>query len=89
MANESSSAEFGASVFKFCANIVDIVVIFICALEDQRVTSVLKMFTFVHVYLLKFSNSLLIREVHISALRNISKFQVTKVFHTRVITQSF
>jgi hypothetical protein len=56
MASESSGTGFGDRVFKFCANIINVVAILICALEDQTITSILKKFTF--MYLLKFSNSL-------------------------------
>jgi hypothetical protein len=76
MASESSGTDFSARVFKFCANITDIVIL-ICVLEDQRVTNILKMFTF--TYLLKISNSLQLRKVNFSILRSISTFQLTKV----------
>jgi hypothetical protein len=50
------------SVFKFCAHII---VIFTRTLEEQTITGVLKMFTF--VYLMKFSNSLQLHEVRFSS----------------------
>jgi hypothetical protein len=71
MASESSDTDFGARVFKSCADTMN-GVMFICALEGQRVTSIFKIFTF--MYLLKFSNSLQLRKVHFSILRNISTF---------------
>jgi hypothetical protein len=52
MASESNCINVGARLFKFLGNIVNIVVIFICGLEGQRVMSILKMLTF--MYVLKF-----------------------------------
>jgi hypothetical protein len=49
MTSKFSGMDFGARAFKFCADIINIVVIFICALEDRRVTSILKMFTYIYL----------------------------------------
>lgn len=62
MASESSGTDFGGRVFKFCANVINVVAIPICTLEDQRVTRALKMFTF--IYFLKFSIFLQLRITH-------------------------
>jgi hypothetical protein len=71
MTSESSGTSFSARIFKFFANIINDI-IFSCVSEDQRVTSILKVFTL--IYLLKFSNSLQIRKAHFSILGNISNF---------------
>lgn len=47
MASESSGTDLGTKVFKFCTNIINI--IFICAKEDQKITIILKMSTFIHL----------------------------------------
>jgi hypothetical protein len=47
MASEFSGMDFGARAFKFYADIINTVIIFICVLEDRRVVSILKMFTYI------------------------------------------
>jgi hypothetical protein len=47
MASESSGNDFEASVFQFCANTTNVIVIFICPLEVQGVRSILKMLKFI------------------------------------------
>jgi hypothetical protein len=64
MASESSSKDFDGRVFKFCANVINVVTIRICTLEDQRVVRVSKMFTI--TYFLKISISLQLRLAHFS-----------------------
>jgi hypothetical protein len=50
MASEFNGTDCGAMVFKFCANIVNFVVIFIGSLEDQRFNEYIsKFFTFVYI----------------------------------------
>jgi hypothetical protein len=49
MASESTGMDFGDKVFKCCANISNVAVILVCPLEDQSVTSILKMITFIHI----------------------------------------
>jgi hypothetical protein len=44
MASESSGTGFGTRLFKFYANIINVVVIVIWASEDQTFMSILKMF---------------------------------------------
>lgn len=77
MASESSGTDFGTRVFNFCTNIINI--IFVCTLEDQTITVILKKFTFIYISL-KFSNSLQLCEVHFLILWTILVFQVMKVF---------
>jgi hypothetical protein len=77
MTSKFNGKDFGTRAFKFCAGVNNIVVIFICALEDRRVTSILKMFTYISS---EYVDSLQLRKVRLSILRNIPTFQVTKVF---------
>jgi hypothetical protein len=56
MASESSGTDFGTRIFKFCMNIINVVVIFICAFGDQGVKSIFRMFT--SKYFTKLTNSL-------------------------------
>jgi hypothetical protein len=42
MPRESSGTNFRATVFKFCANIINVVLIAICTLEDQKLRVTLK-----------------------------------------------
>jgi hypothetical protein len=48
MTSESSGTDFGTRVYKFFADTIKVVVMVISALEDQRVTSILKMFAFTY-----------------------------------------
>jgi hypothetical protein len=54
MASESRGTYFDARVLKYCAGITNVVVIFIFALEGHRVSSILKMFTFMSSKIIKF-----------------------------------
>jgi non-ribosomal peptide synthetase component E (peptide arylation enzyme) len=53
MPSGSSGMGVGDRAMKFCANIINVVIL-IFALEDVRITSILKMFSFISSEIFKF-----------------------------------